>query len=98
VQGFIDATGATHPVLRMGSVLRPLYQMSVDNYAVIDADGFVRYLSTAEGFGSLNDTAVRTALDDWLVTTSIEAATWSAVRALYRDPLGAAPAVPVRGQ
>ena len=67
VQGFIDATGATHPVLRMGGPVRISYQMGVDNYAIIDANGIVRYMSTIDGWGGFNDAQLRATIDEWLL-------------------------------
>ena len=86
VQSFIDATGATHPVLRMGRVVGGLYRLSVDNYVLVDATGVIRYISTFDGFGGFNDAAVRGAVDQWLVKTAVDVASWSAVKALYTDP------------
>ena len=87
VQGYIDVTGATFPVLRQGGHLtRPeFYGMNRDNYLVIDTEGIVRYASTTVqgGIGGWQDAAVRAAVLEAL-TLAIEPATWSGVKGLYR--------------
>lgn len=91
VQGFIDATGFTFPVLRNAGYLQtnapPVgYQIAYDNYVVVDAEGVVRYTSVAETFTSLgrfNDARLRAEIDR-LLLLDVEASTWTSVKGLYR--------------
>lgn len=91
VQGFIDVTGYTFPVLRQAAYLQnapPLgYGLQYDNYVVVDAEGIVRYTSQVYSHGSLigrfRDTELRAAIQSTL-TSGIEARTWSTVKGLYR--------------
>jgi hypothetical protein len=89
VQGYIDATGASYPVLRNGGFLSSpsQYGIAYDNYVVVDATGIVRYTSVDEVFTSLgrfHDASIREAIEAALPTTALEGATWSAVKQLYR--------------
>jgi len=86
VQGYIDVTGSTFPVLRnAGFLSQPgFYGISYENFVVIDEDGRVRYVSTTDGGrGGWQDAAVRAAVLEAL-TLAIEPATWSGVKGLYR--------------
>ena len=88
VQSFVDATGATFPVLRNGGFLMGSGQYAVvyDNYVVVDALGIVRYTSVGEIFGALgrfNATTVRAAILQYLPLPAGEP-TWSAIKQLYR--------------
>ncbi len=87
VQGYIDVTGATFPVLRnAGHLTQPAYYgMNRENYLVIDAEGIVRYASTTVqgGRGGWHEAAVRAAIVSAL-TVGIEPTTWSGVKGLYR--------------
>jgi len=65
VQGFINVTGYTFPVLRLGQSIQSLYGIFYDNYVVIDADGIIRYTSVNEtytGLGRFHDGNLRAAL------------------------------------
>ena len=65
VQGFIDVTGTTFPVLRdAGFLSQPAYYgINYENYVVIDAEGIVRYVSRTVqgGRGGWQEAAVRAA-------------------------------------
>ncbi|HZL86683.1 MAG TPA: TlpA disulfide reductase family protein [Candidatus Krumholzibacteria bacterium] len=88
VQSFIDATGATFPVLRNGGSLLTAYHVRYDNYVLVDAQGIVRYVSEGvEVFGPLgrfHNAHLRSAIDRHL-PTPVSAPTWSTVKSLYRD-------------
>ena len=87
VQGFIDVTGTTFPVLRdAGFLSQPAYYgINYENYVVIDAEGIVRYVSTTVqgGRGGWQEAAVRAAVVSAL-TVGTEPTTWSGVKELYR--------------
>ena len=85
VQGFIDQTGVTFPVLRNAGYLQDSseYGIRFDNYVVVDADGIIRYTSVDEPFGSFNNVALRTAIDAHL-PVGVDDRTWSRVKALYQ--------------
>ena len=66
MQSFIDITGYTFPVLRLGQTIQSLYGIFYDNYVVIDADGIIRYTSVNEtystGTGRFHDGHLRAAI------------------------------------
>ena len=68
VQGFIDISTYTFPVLRLGQTIQSLYGIFYDNYIVIDADGIIRYTSVNEPYqggnapGRFHDAHLRQAL------------------------------------
>ena len=94
MQAFLDATGATYPVLQQAGYLQsagtasmPLYGIRYDNYVVVDALGIVRYTSVSEvftGLGQFHDAHLRTAIRQSLATVSVAPTSWSAVKELYR--------------
>src|SRR2546426_12132560 len=94
VQSFIDATGATFPVLRRAKYLlepcstnpcQSTYGILYDNYVVIAPNGIVKYTSLNErftGVGRFSSIHIRAAIDANL-PTGVESHTWSAVKKLY---------------
>jgi hypothetical protein len=89
VQGFIDHTGYSFPVLLYGGYLQDSgsYGTPYDNYIVIDKDGIVRYTSEAEShfsaIGRFRDAALRDAIQTWL-PLAVEPRSWSAIKEIYR--------------
>jgi peroxiredoxin len=84
VQGFIDQTGVTFPVLRNAGFLQSQEQYGIDfdNYVVVDADGIVRYTSVDEP-ASFNETAIRSTIEAYL-PVAIQRDSWSAIKGLFR--------------
>jgi hypothetical protein len=86
VQGFLDATGYTFPLLRFASPLQLTYDLTYDNYVVVDPTGIVVYTSQAYSHapstGRFFDAEIRAALRDPLVP--VAPLTFSAVKGLYR--------------
>lgn len=91
VQGFVDATGITYPILRLAGYLQngpPAgYGLPYDNYVLVDANGIVRYTSASEShsnpLGRFADTALRAAIRMHL-PLGVEGRTWSGVKEMFR--------------
>jgi hypothetical protein len=99
VTGYIQATGATYPVMMNAGFLSGAgsYGIAYDNYVVVDTEGIVRYTSPHEvftGLGRWNDAAVRSVVEQYLPT--VEHVSWSAVKALYQSPEILGPPAPGR--
>ena len=85
VQGYIERTAVTFPVLMFaGSLTSPAqYGISFDNYVVVDADGIIRYTSVDEPGASFNDTALRNTIQAYL-PVAVSSESWGAIKGLYR--------------
>lgn len=85
VQGYIDVTGTSFPVLRNAGPLREerYFGIPFDNYLVIDPEGIVRYTSVNEAGSSFNNTAIRSAIQAYL-PVPVETHSWGAIKGLYR--------------
>lgn len=85
VQGFIDKTGVSFPVLRNAGFLQSEseYGIRFDNYVVVDPDGIVRYTSVNEPGSPFNETAIRSTIQAYL-PVAVRADSWGAIKGLYR--------------
>ena len=85
VQGYIDQTGTTFPVLRNAGFLQDPSQYGIrfDNYVIVDAQGVVRYTSVDEPEASFNEQALRSTIQAYL-PVGVQTGSWSAIKALYR--------------
>ncbi len=85
VQGYIDQTGTTFPVLRNAGFLQAPSQYGIpfDNYVVVDADGIVRYTSVDEPGASFNEPVLRSTIQAHL-PVGVRSDSWSRIKELYR--------------
>ncbi len=85
VQGYIDQTGTSFPVLRNAGILQDpsAYGIRFDNYVIVDPDGIVRYTSVDEPLASFNETAIRSTIEAYL-PVAVTRETWGRIKGLYR--------------
>ena len=88
VQGLIDRTGFTFPVLLNAGYLQTQsgFGTAYDNYILVDANGVVRYTSVNEtftGLGRFNDAAVRAAIQQNL-PVPVAQTSWTTIKSLYQ--------------
>jgi len=90
----LSVAGYTFPLLRLAGYLQngppsPSYELTYDNYVVVDADGIVRYTSQnrdhgpISGVGRFADAEIRGAINANL-PSAVTPSAWSAVKGLYR--------------